>query len=81
MALAMTMGLGVGSTPRSPVPASLHLAALYVKPCLSGLREPEHPLFTPPLISILIHVKRRGARDKGLIGRGVLTTPPFVRPF
>ncbi len=32
----------------SPVPVSLHLLSLQLKPSLSGLRTPEHPLFTPP---------------------------------
>ncbi len=67
----------VDSTPRSPVPTSLHLLALHLKPSLPGLRAPEHPLFTPsPLI--LIQVKWRG--HKGYC-RGVLITPPFVGPF
>ncbi len=64
----------VASTPRSPVPAPLHLLALPLKPSLSGLRAPEHTLpfgFNPG-----------DARDKSLIGRGVLlTTPAFVEPF
>ncbi len=32
----------VVGTPRPPVPASLHLVALQLKPSLSGLRAPEH---------------------------------------
>ncbi len=40
--------LWVVSTPRSPVPASLHLLALELKPSLPSLRAPEHPLFTHP---------------------------------
>ncbi len=42
----------VGSTPMSPVPASLHLLALQLKPSLSGLCAPERPLFTPPLFLV-----------------------------
>ncbi len=46
----------VGSTLRYPVPASLHLLALWqLKPSLSGLSAPELPLFTPSL-SVLIQV-------------------------
>ncbi len=33
------------STPRSPVPASLHLVASQLKPSMSGLRASERPLF------------------------------------
>ncbi len=60
----------VVSTPRSPVPASLHLLVLQLKPSLSGLRAPEYPLFAPSLL-VLIQVTKRGRR-------GVLITPPFV---
>ncbi len=42
-----------GNTSWSPVPASLHLLALQVKPCLSALRAPEHPLFTPSLLVLM----------------------------
>ncbi len=67
----------VGSAPRSPVTAALHLLSLYIKPSLSGLKAPGHPLFTPFHL-VLIQVTRRGnSRDMRLIGRGVLTTPPF----
>ncbi len=38
----------VGSTPRSPIPASLHLLAMQLKPSVSSLWAPEHPLFTHP---------------------------------
>ncbi len=51
----------VVSTPRSPIPASLHLLALQLKPSLSGLRAPQHPLFTPSLL-VLIQVTRRGLK-------------------
>ncbi len=37
------------STQRSPVPASLHLLALQLKPSMLGLRAPEHLLFANPL--------------------------------
>ncbi len=67
----------VVSTLRSPVPASLQLLALQLKPSLSGLRAPEHPLFT----SSLLVFNPGDARDRNLIGRGVLITPPFVKPF
>ncbi len=40
----------VVSTPRSPVPASLHLIALELKLSLLGLRASEHPLFTPSIL-------------------------------
>ncbi len=43
----------VVSTPRSPVPVSLHLLALQLKSSLSGLRAPEHPLFTPSLLVLI----------------------------
>ncbi len=36
----------VVSTPGSPVPTSLHLLALKLKPSLAGLRASVHPLFT-----------------------------------
>ncbi len=49
----------VGSTQRSPVPASLYLLALQLMSSLSGLFAPEHPLFTPSLL-VLIQVTRRG---------------------
>ncbi len=61
----------VVNTPRSPVPASLRLLALQLKPSLSGLRAPE-----PPFV-----FNRGDARDKGLLGRGVLTTPSVIGPF
>ncbi len=51
----------VVSTPRSPIPALLHSLALQLKPCLSGSRAPEHPLFTPSLL-VLIQVARRGRK-------------------
>ncbi len=51
----------VVSTPRPPVPASLHLLALQLKPNLSGLRAPEHPIFTPrPPLLVLIQVTQWG---------------------
>ncbi len=45
----------VASTPRSPVPVSLHLLALQLKPSRSVLRALEHPLcqFTPSLLVLL----------------------------
>ncbi len=48
------------STLRSTVPASLHLLVLQLKPSLCGLRAPEHPLFTPSSLLVLIQVMRRG---------------------
>ncbi len=51
----------VGSTPSSPVQASLQLLALQLKPSLSGLRAPEHPLFTLSLL-VLIKVTRQGRK-------------------
>ncbi len=48
----------VSSTPRYPVPVLLHLLALQLKPNLSGLWAPEHPLYTPSLL-VLIQVTRR----------------------
>ncbi len=48
----------VVSTSSSQIPASLHLLALLLKLSLSGLRAPEHPLFTPSLL-VLIQVTRR----------------------
>ncbi len=39
----------VVGTLRSPVPASLHLLALQLKPSLSGLGASGHPLVTHPL--------------------------------
>ncbi len=62
-------------TPRSPVPASLHLLALQLKPSLPGLRAPEHPLFTR------FNPCDGDARDRNLIGRGVLITSSFVGEF
>ncbi len=65
----------VASTPRPPVSASLHLLALQLKPSLSGLSAPEHPLFTR------FNPCDGDARDRNLIGRGVLITPSFVGEF
>ncbi len=59
---------------------SLHLLALLLKPSLSGLRAPDHLLFTPFLL-VVIQVTRRGRKERSLIGRGVLTTLPLVGPF
>ncbi len=39
----------------------LHLLALQFKPNMSGLRAPEHPLFTPSLV-VLIQVTWRGSK-------------------
>ncbi len=47
--------------------------ALQLTPSLSGLWAPERPLFTPSLDG--------DARDTILIGRGVMTAPPFIGPF
>ncbi len=59
---------------RSPVPASLHALAYQLKLCLANLRTPEHPLFTP-------RGRDGDAKDKRLVGRVVVTTPPFSEPF
>ncbi len=68
----------VVSTPRSPVPASLRLMALQVL----GLRASECPLFTHPPCWFYSRWRDDGdARDRSLIGRCVLTAPPFVGPF
>ncbi len=67
----------VVSTPRFPVSASLHFLALQLKPSLCGLRAPERPLFTPSFL-----VFRPGdARDRSLVGRCVLISPPFAGIF
>ncbi len=42
----------IGSTPRLPVPVSLYLLALQLKPGLLGLRAPEHPLLTPSSLAL-----------------------------
>ncbi len=63
----------VFSTPRPPIPGSLHLLGLQLKPSLSGLRAPEHPRFTPSL-SVLIQIGTQGAR-------GVLVITLFAWPF
>ncbi len=64
----------VGSTPRSPVPVSLHLLDLQLKPSLPNLRAPDCPIF-------LFGLSPGDARDRSLIGRAALTKPPFVGPF
>ncbi len=51
----------VVSTPRSPVPASLHLLALQPKPSLSGLRAPERSFFVP-CIMVFIQVTQQGCK-------------------
>ncbi len=51
----------VGSTLRSPVPASLHLLALQLMPSLFGLWAPERPLFTHTLLGF-IHATQRGRK-------------------
>ncbi len=63
------------STPRSPVPASLHLLALQLKPSLSGLGAPKHPFF-PPSILVLIQMMRRGCNGSEVDRKrcGVYTT-------
>ncbi len=69
----------VVSTPRPPFPASPHLLALQLKPSLPGLRTPECPL---PFGLFESRWRDEDARDRSLIGRGVvLTTPPFVGTF
>ncbi len=67
-------------TPKSPIPASLQLLALYLKPRLSGLRALQHLLTTPSLL-ILIQIRDGGAMGRGLTGKGVLIIPPLVGPF
>ncbi len=64
----------VGSSPRSPVPASLHLSALQLKWNLSGMSAAERPHFTPSVLFF----DPGNAKDRSMIGRGVFTTPPFV---
>ncbi len=71
----------VVSTPRSPVPVSMYLLALQLKPSLSGLRAPGRPLFTHPPFWFESRWRKEDAKDRSLIGRGVLTLPPFVGPF
>ncbi len=66
----------LGSKPRFPVPASLYLLALQLKPSLSDLRAPERPLFThPPPFGF------NPDDVMGVQGISVLTTLPFVGPF
>ncbi len=45
--------LWVLSTPRSPVPVSLHLLAFHLKPSQSSLRAPEHSPFKPSLLVLI----------------------------
>ncbi len=52
----------VVSTPRFPVPASLHLLALQLKPSLLGLRATERTIFTPSFL-VSIQVTRRGRKE------------------
>ncbi len=54
----------VGSTTRSPVPSSLHLLALQLKPSLSCLWAPEHSLFTPSYLLVFILVTRSERKGK-----------------
>ncbi len=61
----------VGSTLRSPVPASLHLLALQLKPSIPGLRAQERRLFTPSVFLVLLQATQRHCE-------GALATPPFV---
>ncbi len=63
------------STSRSPVPASMHLLALQLKP--------SWPVQVESAGASALHILPFGlnpgdARDRSLIGRGVLITPPFV---
>ncbi len=64
---------------RGSHPLSLHLLALQLKPSLLGL---EHCSVRSSHPSYKFKSKWRDclARDRNLLGRGVLTTPPFVRP-
>ncbi len=63
---------------RPPIPAPLRLLALQFKPSLSDLRSPEHPLF--PFGLNPGDAMTGDARDRSLIGKGVLAIPPFVGP-
>ncbi len=70
-------------TPWSPVPASLHLLALQLKSswaCPVRERRSVRPSHLPPF---WFWSSWRGgdARDRCLIGRGVLITPPFGQFF
>ncbi len=66
-----------GGTPRSPVPVTLHLLALHHKPSLFGFLS---------AIASALNTYRHGvnpgdARNRSLIGRSVMTTPPFILQF
>ncbi len=68
------------SAPRPPVPASLHLLDLQLKP--SWLARFESARASALYIHTLPFGFNPGdARDKNLIGRGVLITLPLVEPF
>ncbi len=56
-------------TPGSPVPASLHLLALQLKPSLSG---------GSALHTLSFGFNPDDARESSLVARGVLITPPFA---
>ncbi len=70
---AIIKGISHGSceVPMSPVPASVHLLALRLKPNVPVLRVLEHFPFT----------LNPGGATGSLFGIGVLATPPFVGPF
>ncbi len=73
----LVMFHGLSYTPRSPVPASLHLLALQLKPSLPGSGAPERPLFPHPPFRLESTWRDGDARGRNLIGIGVLITPPF----
>ncbi len=67
-------------TPRPPVPASLHLLAFQLKPrwaCPILERRSVRSSHTHPPFWFESRWRDGDTRDRSLIGRGVLTTPPF----
>ncbi len=70
----------MGSTPRSLVPASLHLEALQLKSswaCPVWERRSVRSSRTHPPFWFESRWRDGDARDRSLIGKGVLTTPEF----
>ncbi len=70
----------VGSTPRSTVQASLHLLALQLKPSWP-VRFESAVASALHLHTLPFYLNPGDARDRNLIGRGVLITLPFVEPL
>ncbi len=66
--------------PKSPVPVLLHLLALQLKPSLL-VRFVSAGASALHIHTLPFGFDPGGARDRSWIGRGVLTTPPFVGPF